>query len=198
MGGRSRAAAQLMSGQGFGQVYNLKGGIKAWQGIIAAGPAEEGLGLLAGDEGPQQVLAVAHALEENLERFYQQAMAQAADPEARQALARLAQAEDKHKASILSAYQDLAGPEAQPSFDAGHITEVGITPSQMIERYGGLVGEQAAVYQAAMALEAQALDLYLRYSQRMQQPEAAQTLHHLADEEKTHLKWLGALLDQEP
>ena len=38
VGGRSRAAAQFLSGQGFNEVYNLSGGIKKWQGVKAGGP----------------------------------------------------------------------------------------------------------------------------------------------------------------
>jgi rhodanese-related sulfurtransferase len=52
VGGRSRVAAQLLSGQGFTEIYNLKGGIKAWKGQTAIGPVEEGMVLLKGDESP--------------------------------------------------------------------------------------------------------------------------------------------------
>ena len=52
MGGRSRVAAQLLAGQGFNQVYNLEGGIAAWQGLKAIGPAEVGMALVTGDETP--------------------------------------------------------------------------------------------------------------------------------------------------
>ena len=43
-------AAQLLSGQGFKEVYNLKGGIKAWNGMKAVGPAELGMALITGKE----------------------------------------------------------------------------------------------------------------------------------------------------
>ena len=38
VGGRSRVAAQMLSGWGFKEVYNLAGGIKAFQGHKATGP----------------------------------------------------------------------------------------------------------------------------------------------------------------
>ena len=38
MGGRSRVAAQMLSGLGFKEVYNLAGGIKAFQGQKASRP----------------------------------------------------------------------------------------------------------------------------------------------------------------
>lgn len=43
VGGRSRAAAQLLAGKGFKEVYNLKGGIKAWQLTIATLQTREGV-----------------------------------------------------------------------------------------------------------------------------------------------------------
>ena len=48
----------------------------------------------------------------------------------------------------------------------------------------------------AMTLEAQALDLYLRYAQRSEDEDTKSVLHGLADEEKSHLAWLGDLLEQ--
>ena len=52
VGGRSRVAAQMLSGWGFKEVYNLAGGIKAFQGHKATGPQELNLDLVKGDETP--------------------------------------------------------------------------------------------------------------------------------------------------
>ena len=64
MGGRSRVAAQLLSGQGFEEIYNLKGGIKAWQGLEAAGPKELNLDIVRGDETPDEIVALAYDMED--------------------------------------------------------------------------------------------------------------------------------------
>lgn len=66
VGGRSRAAAQFLSGQGFGEVYNLAGGIKAWQGETAAGPAAAGLDLLPAGAEYAEAAALAFAMEAGL------------------------------------------------------------------------------------------------------------------------------------
>ena len=63
-------AAQLLSGQGFREVYNLKGGIKAWQGAKAVGPVELNLDLIRGDESPGEIISLAYGMEEALRRFY--------------------------------------------------------------------------------------------------------------------------------
>ena len=59
VGGRSRAAAQFLAGQGFEQGYNLKGGRMAWQGFRASGPAEMGMFLLKGNETAREVTVIA-------------------------------------------------------------------------------------------------------------------------------------------
>ncbi|MBW2443850.1 MAG: rhodanese-like domain-containing protein, partial [Deltaproteobacteria bacterium] len=51
-GSRSLAAAQLLSGLGFDEIYNLEGGIMGWQGLKALGPKELNLDLVHGDETP--------------------------------------------------------------------------------------------------------------------------------------------------
>ena len=55
-------AAQLLSGQGFREVYNLKGGIKAWQGAKAFGPVELNLDLIRGDESPLEIISLAYGM----------------------------------------------------------------------------------------------------------------------------------------
>jgi len=64
VGGRSRAAAQLLAGKGFKDVYNLQGGIQAWEGLTAFGPAEIGMALLRGDETSKEIIVLAYGMEE--------------------------------------------------------------------------------------------------------------------------------------
>ena len=52
------------------------------------------------------------------------------------------------------------------------------------------------VLSLAMMVEAQAMDLYLRYADMRVALEAKKILCQLADEEKAHLHSLGALLEQ--
>ena len=53
----------------------------------------------------------------------------------------------------------------------------------------------AGILNVAMMLAAQSLDLYMRYAAKSTDDRAKEILHHLADEEKTHLKRLGSLLE---
>ena len=106
MGGRSRAAAQLLAGKGFKDVYNLKGGIKAWQGHKAAGPADMGMTYLRGDETPVEIIVLAYGMEDGLERFYLTAAEtiDTDDPNVKSLLKKLAGIEEKHKQRLFDLY----------------------------------------------------------------------------------------------
>ncbi len=52
------------------------------------------------------------------------------------------------------------------------------------------------VIDLAMMLETQALDLYLRFSQKTESADTKEVLFRLADEEKAHLDALGRWLDE--
>jgi rhodanese-related sulfurtransferase len=69
-GRRSLAAAQLLSGLGFNEIYSLQGGIKAWQGQKASGPKELNLDLVSGDETPSAMIALAYSMEMGLGIVY--------------------------------------------------------------------------------------------------------------------------------
>ena len=59
-----------MSGKGFDEVYNLKGGIKAWEGQQISGPVETGIAFIRGDETIEDIFAIAYGMEEGLKGFY--------------------------------------------------------------------------------------------------------------------------------
>ena len=71
IGGRSRVAAQMLSGWGFKEVYNLAGGIKAFNGPKATGPVELNLDLVKGDESPAAIIILAYGMEKALQLFYE-------------------------------------------------------------------------------------------------------------------------------
>jgi hypothetical protein len=117
MGGRSRAAAQFLAGQGFNEVYNLKGGIMAWQGLKAFGPAEMGMFSLRGNETPQEVIVLAYGMEQGLAEFYSRVSAMTLEAQALDLYTRYAQkAEDVQSRSVL---HDIAEEEK------GHLAALG-------------------------------------------------------------------------
>lgn len=199
-GGRSRVAAQMLSGFGFKEVYNLAGGIKAYQGRKAAGPQELNLDLVRGDETPQEITRLACSMERALQFFYEIMMRRKRDTQLQDLFVQLAQAEIDHRQRLREVYLEL-----EPAGQEVHIC-ADVAPSETMEGGFNLKEFLAAnenhldtvphVLELAMMLETQALDLYLRFADRSRQEATRTILFAVADEEKVHLAWLGRLLEE--
>jgi len=192
-------AAQLLSGQGFREVYNLKGGIKAWQGAKAFGPVELNLDLIRGDESPLEIISLAYGMEEALRRFYVFFKDRASDEELRNLFTTLASVEEKHKESLRKLYLDLPGsspePQAWEEKTQAEVLEGGFRFADFIRENEPLLKSPGDVLETALMLETQALDLHLRFAGKMEDRETKKVLFRLGDEEKAHLAVLGRLLD---
>jgi len=199
VGGRSKAAAQFLAGKDFANVYNLAGGIKAWQGGQARGPEEAGLELFTGQEEYEDGVSLAYAMEDGLQEFYR-LMAERAkddkDEEARQLYARLMGFEERHKARLLAEYRQAHGSEALPGKGRAGIMEGGGRVEDFFVQVEASLHTKQEILELAMALETQALDLYSRMAQKSGQPEVRALFLRLADEEKAHLAYLAEALDK--
>ena len=193
-------AAQLLSGQGFREVYNLKGGINAWQGTKAFGPVELNLDLIRGDESPLEIISLAYGMEEALRRFYVFFKDRASDEELRNLFTTLASVEEKHKESLRKLYLHLPGSSPEPQTweekTQAEVLEGGFRFADFIRENEPLSKSPAAVLETALMLETQGLDLYLRFAAKMEDLETKNVLFRLGDEEKAHLAILGRLLDE--
>lgn len=189
----------MLAGAGFGEVYSLRGGIKAWQGLTAVGPPGQGLGLIRGDEGLEQMLVVAYGMEMGLGRFYHEAAAKAPQGPTRELLAELAGLEERHQARVWALYAGQANPPLDQTALAAQATDRVLEDGQEVTRAlenlapAGLT--PAEVLEMAMSLETQALDLYLRLARKASREEARGALVQLAQEEKAHLTALGRRLE---
>lgn len=200
VGGRSRAAAQLLAGQGFETVYNLKGGIRGWHGLKAAGPAETGLAAVSGRETPAQVLVLAYGMEEGLRGFYREMAARIEDQETSDLFARLAEIEDTHKDRLFAQWKGLEqeGRDRQ-AFEAqvvAGVMEGGVTSREFLDRNPWAMESLANALTLAMTIETQSLDLYLRYAGRMENASTKRVLQEIAEEEKRHLAYLGKHMER--
>jgi rubrerythrin len=199
VGGRSRVAAQMLSGRGFNQVYNVSGGIKAWQGKTAVGPQTLGMDLFDGTESPQDFLKVAYSLEQGLHRFYLDMADKARTPAVLALFEKLAAIEVKHQDAIFDAFVRMdAAAVSREQFDAlteKSAGEGGLTTDQYLELFDPDLSVETEVISLAMSIEAQALDLYQRVGARMKNADAAAIVHGVAGEEKQHLERLGKLMD---
>jgi rubrerythrin len=199
MGGRSRAAAQFLAGQGFEEVYNLKGGIAAWQGLKAFGPAEMGMIPLRGNEKPQEVIVLAYGMEQGLADFYSKVSTLTHDLEAGEMIGKLVLIEEKHKDKLFALYQTLEPSTLDRKLFEDRVVsgvmEGGFTGEEFLEKNKPLLDTVENLLNLAMMLEAQALDLYTRYAQKVEDVQSRSVLHEIAEEEKGHLATLGALVE---
>jgi rubrerythrin len=198
IGGRSRAAAQYLSGQGFKEVYNLKGGIAAWEGGKASGPAEMGMDYLTGDESVKEILAFAYGMERGLAEFYTSVSRKAVSKEVENVLANLVEIEEKHKEKLYRLYLSLDPEGTRDRLESearSGIMEGGFTTEEFLEENRSLLDTTNHLLSLAMMLETQAFDLYMRYSQKAEGQQSKGVLYEIAEEEKGHLASLGRLLD---
>jgi rubrerythrin len=200
MGGRSRAAAQLLAGKGFNEVYDLKGGIKAWEGLTAFGPAEMGMVLLRGDETSQEIIVLAYGMEDGLAGFYKTLSERMDDSEVIGLLKKLAEIEKNHKKRLFDLYitlepavTDMETFEDDIDID---VMEGGFTTEEFLEKNTDSMKTVPDVLNMAMMLESQAMDLYMRYSEKARDDKSKIVLYDIAEEEKAHLKALGRLMEQ--
>ncbi len=200
-GMRSLAAANMLAGQGFRELMSLKGGMQAWEGALAQGPVELGIETLAGAKTQAELLERAWGMELALEEFYNTLAAQAADEELAELFHRFAGFEAKHRRTLLEIWSrgeaagaDKAGFEARARASASPGVLEGGLPATGYLGHMRNPADQGEALELAMAVEAQALDLYLRRVAATQDADLRRTLNLLAEEERAHLKVLGAFV----
>jgi sulfur-carrier protein adenylyltransferase/sulfurtransferase len=190
----------LLSGQGYKEVYNLKGGIKAWQGLKAVGPVELNLDLIQGDESPVAMIEICYGMEETLRKFYLLAGEEIKNGEVIALLKKLGDIEERHKQLLLSRYAELT--PNQPEALGGlvdrlpQILEGGFKFSEFLIQNRAAFQSITELLDLAMMIETQALDLYLRFAMKTSEDSTKKVLYKIADEEKGHLEALGKLKDK--
>ncbi|MGD8882100.1 MAG: rhodanese-like domain-containing protein [Desulfobacterales bacterium] len=200
IGGRSLAAAQLLSGLGFKEIYNLQGGIRAWQGQKAVGPQELNLELVHGDEKPAEMIALAYGMEMGLGVFYQNMIETSQDDELQALFSKLADIEAHHKKRLFELLTEIdpAGKDVE-AYEADirpTILEGGFQLDDFMKKNESFLHTVPDVLDLAMMLETQALDLYLRFADKSTYSQSQDVLFKLADEEKSHLEALGQLVEK--
>jgi sulfur-carrier protein adenylyltransferase/sulfurtransferase len=200
VGGRSRVAAQMLSGRGFKKVYNLKGGIQGWNGLTADGPVELNMDMVRGDETPTEVIRLAYGMEHNLAVFYRKVRDRIAAGELAQLLDKLASIEDKHKQSLFELHNSMEPfPVDRQAFEsdvAVTVLEGGFNPDEFMKNNEKFLDAEDTVLDLAMMLEAQAMDLYMRFADRLEKQSAKDILLKISQEEKSHLEALGKLREK--
>ncbi len=175
----------------------MNGGMDAWNGLVSKAGVDQGMYLIEGTETAAEVVALAYGLEEGSRRFYRE-LAEGRDlPEAKSLFETLGDAEVRHEDRLWDRYRSLPGTVGERrAFEESVVPralEGGLTPDQLLARYPEAVRAPAEALDMAMAMETDALDLYLRMADAFGDPEVRTVFLDLAEGEREHLKKLGDL-----
>jgi rubrerythrin len=185
---------------GFDKVYNVKGGIKAWEGPAAEGPVELNMDLVKADVTPLEIIRIAYGMEMSLGGFYG-TMAERTDrAEVVALLKNLASIEERHKEYLLELRESIEPgsvdtAEFESEVTAG-VLEGGFDSDEFIRNNERFMQSVPGLLDISMMLETQALDLYLRFAHKTEDDRAKEILFKIADEEKAHLAALGRLREE--
>lgn len=191
----------MLSNRGF-DATSMNGGIDAWNGLVSKASVGQGMYLIDGDETVEEIIALAYGLEEGSRRFYRELAERSAAPEAKGLFETLHDAEIRHEERLWERFRALAGKVGErQEFERTLVPralEGGNTPDQMLSRHPGAGKESGESLDLAMALETDALDLYLRMADSFEDTDIQTVFLDLAGEERTHLEKLGGLRGRKP
>ncbi|MCP4297821.1 MAG: sulfurtransferase, partial [Proteobacteria bacterium] len=105
----------------------------------------------------------------------------------------------KHQMSIYLAYNDLVDEDvSKDQFEQMveiRALEGGMSTQEYLNLYSPDLGNEKDVISLAMSIEAQALDLYQRVAQKIENDKSREIIQKIANEEMVHLESLGKLMD---
>jgi rubrerythrin len=191
----------MLRERGFENVYNLTGGIKAWQKEVAVGPETTGLHLFSAEVNAREAIITGFGLEMGLRDFYLSMQLKVSQDTTKALFGKLADVEIIHQERLVKLYSEVTG-EAVTINEfaekiAGPTMEGGITTEEYLQLYETDLDSEIEVLSLALAIEAQALDLYLRAAERSPQEGTRQVLYQIADEERSHIARLSEHIDQQ-
>ena len=200
-GNRSRSAVGMLNGAGIEDVYNMEGGMLAYNGLVAAGPPEAGVFCFPENMQPEELVAMAWYIEDGSQRFIETIKEMVQDQEARALFTHLSEYKSAHKDSLVNLYKKIAVSGAAGDFPAA------VLPQPPAEVMAGCVsvpeavnwtrGKQGSdILELMMSLEANTLDLYLKLGRQVQAKQARSVFIELSEQEKQHLGEVSAAFEK--
>jgi rhodanese-related sulfurtransferase len=197
-GGRSMAAAAMVAEEDLhSAIYNLTGGMLAWDGARLSDLPR--VNLFAG-QSPVEMLHTAMNLEKGAQLFYESVSRQAAGQSWGQTFAILARAEVAHAKVVHGFYAQIQ--KDAPAFEAlyerldGEVLEGGLALSAALEM-AATVQDQACLrfVELALQIEYAAFDLYRTLADQGRDEGERSAFIHLAQAEKAHMQGLIKALE---
>lgn len=190
-GVRSKAASQLLLGNNFLHIFNMSGGIIAYNGGKVTGGPDFGMELFVDGEF-EDAFRMSYAMEATLQQLYLVLANLCDDGEVKALLDRLATFEEGHKAKLKAMFPTVAHEE---NGDSDRL-EGGFGKEQIAAHFQERPLSVDAVIQLGMMLEMQAFDLYFRLAEKAGDPEAEKFFKFMQTEEKQHLEFLSMEYDR--
>lgn len=199
VGGRSRMAAQMLSGIGFKEAINMAGGFKAWECRSGFSDEQAEIQLFTGDISSREALMVAYSLEAGLEDFYTIMVSRLDHAAAITLFEHLAKIEAEHRMRIISEYRNITNePLECAEFEkkvADCVAEGGMSTDEYVNLFRPDWNHLTDIVDVAMSIEAQAYDLYKRTACKHSGTPCGDSFQKIADEEKSHMVQIGKLVD---
>lgn len=191
----------MLAGNGYNNIYNLTGGIKAWEKEVAVGDEETGLHLFTREESPEEAIIIGFGLEMGLRDFYLSMLPKVALESTKSLFQKLADIEILHQQRLVELYREMTGTvlsiEEFTEKIAEPAMEGGLTTEEYLQLYKIDLNSELEVLGLAMAIEAQALDLYMRAAAKSKKSETRQVLLQIAEEERNHIDQLSSYIDNQ-
>lgn len=200
-GNRSRSGVGILNGAGLDNVYNMEGGILAYNGLVAAGPPEAGVFCFPENMTPQELIAMAWYIEDGTQSFFNAIKSTAQTPSLTSILTSLVEHKLAHKKSLSQLYQQISGRSAKDNFPDSVLNKPPqnvmagcVSVSEAIE--WAKDKEKADILDLMMALEANTLDVYLKLGRQVASNRAKATFIELSREEVRHLEQVAAVFER--
>ena len=191
-GHRSMAAAVVLCGLGFKNLYSLDGGILNWSYGVIGGIPERLPGLVTETAAVADIVILAIKLEKGSRDFYLAARESASLPRTKELYQMLADAEDEHVRRLYGRAINLLGEGALPPQEQFvrelkvERMEGGVEVSPAVAGVKNVVGDEIEVLELALEREYLSYDFYRRASALVEKEDAGRLLHELAWEERKH------------
>jgi rhodanese-related sulfurtransferase/rubrerythrin len=191
-GHRSMAAAVVLCGLGFKNLYSLDGGILNWSHGIIGGIPEEVPGLVAETAAVADIVVLAIKLEKGSRDFYLAATESASLPRTKEMYRMLAEAEEEHVRRLYSRAISLLGEGALPPLEQFvrelkvERMEGGVEVSPAVAGVKKEVSGEMEALELALEREYMSYDFYRRASALVEKEDVKGLLHELAWEERKH------------
>ena len=201
IGGRSEVAATLVTEEGVSNknVYDLEGGIMAWQDRVV--PDYPKVKVFDKSKSISELLLIAMDLEKGALRFYNYVKDRFVSEPLLKTFGQLATDEIAHAGSVYQYWKNTRKepPKFEKVFEnlKGEILEGGETLIDILKRAEAIEGNTCLNFiELALHVENSAFDLYRTMAELVGNNEAQDAFLSIAEAEKTHMKRLIDTLDQ--